>query len=339
MIKIYILATFIFYSLSLSAQTCTSLGCSKNYGTQNATSQTVVNTTNLACITSTRQVFWQFFYSPTGGNYTQAFTPTGSHDLDWVVFSVGAAPPSVSCPVNTATWASVTCNFANTTGSTGPGTDGTVATTAGNYYAVAVTVFGSGNWAFSIGTPQLGGSNLTAVNCPGVLPIKLESFTAALQNNNVLLKWGVSEELNVSHYEIEFGTDGRNFKTIGTIAATNSTDYSFTHSNGSFAEIIYYRLKTVDKDGTIQYSNIIRIHIKSTGKLSVMPNPVADFLTISGMTNKGKFRIVDVVGKVLLEKNVQQQALSINVTFIKTGLYLLQYFDGEKTQTQKFLKQ
>jgi Secretion system C-terminal sorting domain/Polysaccharide lyase len=172
-----------------------------------------------------------------------------------------------------------------------------------------------------------------------VLPIKLKSFTAVPQNNGVVLKWVVSEELNVSHYEATFSEDGRNFRTIVNIAANNNSNYSMVHNNAGSTGLVYYKLKIVDLDGKISYSNIIRVNVKETTSILIAKNPATNNLNISGLKSSGQISIADLTGKVLFQKNVLAQGLSIDISFMQPGLYFLYYFNGNKTETQKFLKQ
>lgn len=43
-----------------------------------------------------------------------------------------------------------------------------------------------------------------------IMPVRLESFNAALRNKQVLLNWATTEEVNVSHYVIERSANGIN---------------------------------------------------------------------------------------------------------------------------------
>ena len=344
--KICILLTgLIIYSLSLQAQNCVSLGCGNTYTvTTDGTQPSVVSGAEWGCYNGypIRETFWQFFYSPSGGNYTQSFSSPA--DLDWIVFDMGTTLPAISCPISPTAWTQIACDISyNPGGPTGPGVgvEAIAVTTAGHYYAVALILWEPLTLTFTFGNPQLGGSNLTVANCSAVLPVKLVSFTGELQNKNVLLKWLVAEEVNVSHYEVQSSIDARNFKTIGNVAAStnNNGKYSLVHPDPTSANgIIYYRLKTVDVDGKLSFSSIIKIQLKGASRMQITENPVLNNLNIGGLKSKGQIRIIDLTGKVLLEKKVQTQAMSINIPFIQTGMYLLQYADGTNTETQKFIK-
>lgn len=108
----------------------------------------------------------------------------------------------------------------------------------------------------------------SAITAP---PVKLGSFTVALNANNtnkVDLKWSTETESNLSHIMVERSTDGKNFKdaalvfTYGNTTATSA--YAFADNISKInAGTIYYRLRSVDVDGTTQVSDIQTIR---TGK-------------------------------------------------------------------------
>ena len=100
------------------------------------------------------------------------------------------------------------------------------------------------------------------------LPLDLLSFTGNLQNNNtVLLNWKTENEINTSHFVIERSTDGIRYSGIGNVTANGrnnaggSFNYSFTDNDAvnQSSQRLYYRLKMVDIDGSLKYSNIVSV--------------------------------------------------------------------------------
>ncbi len=110
------------------------------------------------------------------------------------------------------------------------------------------------------------------------LPIVLTQFYAQKQSSNVVLQWTTSSEKNVAQFVVERSSDGKAFKTIGTVAATGnssiSKNYSFTDQSPFTASDNYYRLRVQDLDGSITYSKIIIIKFSAglTTQLQVFPN-------------------------------------------------------------------
>ena len=138
-----------------------------------------------------------------------------------------------------------------------------------------------------------------------------------------------------------FSTDGLQYNTLGKIDATNAGKYKTTHEQvcESFpGKIIYYKLKTVDADGSFVLSNVITTKIKGSQNISIYENPVNDFLTIKGLKKIGTIRIADVNGKVLYEQSVNQENIKMNASFLQAGIYFLQYFNDGNTTSLKFIK-
>ena len=72
--------------------------------------------------------------------------------------------------------------------------------------------------------------------------------------------------------------------------------------------------------------------------LIVYPNPVVNTLRINPDYNIGSsFRIIDLTGKQVLAGRMLNQ--SINVSSLKSGVYLIELTDEEETFLQKFIKQ
>ena len=69
-------------------------------------------------------------------------------------------------------------------------------------------------------------------------------------------------------------------------------------------------------------------------QISISPNPVNDFLTLTLPTDNNEIKILDLQGKLLLQQNVGFSA-EINVSMLQTGTYVL-VVNGE---SYKFVKE
>jgi hypothetical protein len=171
------------------------------------------------------------------------------------------------------------------------------------------------------------------------LPIKLESFTAAPQNNTVVLRWVVSDEINVAQYEIEFSATATNFKSIGNTTANGSRNYSMLHT-APVTGFNYYRLKTTDKDGKVSYSDVRKVNFGKSGAVSIYPNPAVGFVNIAlanTMVNKpGTISLLSAEGKVVFQKhsNALSQTETITVNNLAGGKYIVQIFTDEEIVTR-----
>jgi hypothetical protein len=170
------------------------------------------------------------------------------------------------------------------------------------------------------------------------LPVKLISFQAQNNLSNVTAKWQVSNQIDVSHYEVERSFNATNFEKVGTVAAQlgNSTiSYSyqdFTSLRGN-ASIIYYRLKTVDLNGEFNYSNIVSVRNSKNNNILVdnLINPIGDKLNFNiTLSNPSlvNIKLTDSNGKIVQRKTLQLSAgrTSVNfsdVQFLSKGVYFL----------------
>ncbi|MBS1551707.1 MAG: T9SS type A sorting domain-containing protein [Bacteroidetes bacterium] len=112
------------------------------------------------------------------------------------------------------------------------------------------------------------------------LPVELSSFTSAVDNRDVVLKWSTVMELNNSGFDIERTSDHNSWTRIGNVAGNGTTNelrnYEFRDRN--LASGTYnYRLKQIDFNGNFEYfnlSNEVEIGIPDRFSLSQnYPNP------------------------------------------------------------------
>jgi hypothetical protein len=94
----------------------------------------------------------------------------------------------------------------------------------------------------------------------GPLPVTWLYFTGNKKNDkDALLKWATGSEINTKNFVLERSFNGNTFTATGMVnAAGNSsitTNYSFTDSNALKlpTNVLYYRLKQVDRDGRASY--------------------------------------------------------------------------------------
>src|SRR5664279_877573 len=283
--KFYILIVLTILYWSGFSQRCISLGCASAH-TGLVTDGTLADTSvspGLGCYAGNlfKQVFWEFFFSPAGGDFTQTFTPTSGTNLaiNYVIFDLGtSAPISTNCPVDYTGWTSDACDITDHPNQpVGPGLFAvTETTTAGHYYAVAIILWqgpnngGDAGYTFDVSAPLIAGDPLTPANCPGILPVKLSAFDATVRNCMVSLNWLVQSQSDFKNYDVQYSTDGATFQTIGTISGPiegASNKYVYQDNNPKQGNI-YYRLKMTDRDERYQYSKIIALNL-NCGKSSV----------------------------------------------------------------------
>ncbi len=178
------------------------------------------------------------------------------------------------------------------------------------------------------------------------LPVTLVSFTGTLTGDKAVLNWKTATELNVNSYLIEKSKDAIAFLAIGNVPARNSlsgSTYSFSDIE-SIKGQVYYRLKTVDKDGSFRYSKVVTIKAEASGltTVKIFPNPVTTSFTVSypAASEKATLSIVSADGKRIAEYIVAVGSIqrSVDVSELGAGQYFIIYKNGNQTTSGSFIK-
>ncbi len=175
----------------------------------------------------------------------------------------------------------------------------------------------------------------------GILPSKLLSFNGLKKGTAVTLNWETTNEINVKHYEVEQSIDGNSFIKIDVVNAKNNAvknNYSTADYTDWVSNTKYYRLKTVDVNGVIEYSNILKFNIGTEIKIETFPNPTKGNIVISGLNGEGTIDIFTIDGKKIMQKNVRAQTMLLDINNISNGTYILQYNNNNGKQQLKFVK-
>lgn len=171
-------------------------------------------------------------------------------------------------------------------------------------------------------------------NCSNVVPITLQHFTAKQKNGQqVQCSWQSLQEINGSHYIVQRGTTPTYFTNMHTIpTAGKPSAYSFTDTLNAGAlqgaKNLFYRLVMVEKDGTIQYSNIAAIDLTQKQQIQVYPNPANNhvMLILPYPTQKVEpVQLYNLQGTLVLQThlNAFTQILNIPIQTLPKATYLI----------------
>ncbi|OWP61943.1 hypothetical protein CDA63_16710 [Hymenobacter amundsenii] len=165
------------------------------------------------------------------------------------------------------------------------------------------------------------------------LPVVLVNFTATPAYPRALLRWTTATEENNSHFEVERSLDGVKFQRIGRVAGHGTTaeaqQYTYPDNmNPPPAQVLYYRLRQVDKDGSGTYSPVAAVTFRTpvaAPTVLLYPNPVTTVLNValSGMELGGRLVVVALSGQVLLEKVITAPETALDVQQLPAGTYSL----------------
>jgi aminopeptidase N len=170
------------------------------------------------------------------------------------------------------------------------------------------------------------------------------NFTGVKQADNNKLLWGVDNSHDYAAFEIEKSADGIAFEKIGTINASdfpNKFDFSYNDYKLS-AGPAYYRIKIIQKDGSVVYTKTISIANKAAnGAYTITPNPASDYILISstGSREIADIKIYDATGRVvkeLLKQSFVNNTVKITVADLGVGNYFVEI---QSANNSRFTKQ
>jgi hypothetical protein len=142
-----------------------------------------------------------------------------------------------------------------------------------------------------------------------ILPVELVHFDGVQNNGKTYLRWTTATELNSKSFFIERRKPLSSWETIGEVATKGNTSsqqqYEFVDEVPSTISSLY-RLRQVDLDGTIHYSQSIRVEHRfgTEPDFVVYPNPASDaawVYTGSPLTAGSRIQVIDLQGRVLID--------------------------------------
>ncbi len=151
-----------------------------------------------------------------------------------------------------------------------------------------------------------------------VMPVTFTSISAAQKNSNILVQWDVENESGIQQYEVEQSADGSQFTQVATVAVNTNGQgsYSWLDENVS-SGYHYYRVRSVGKDGQIQYTNIVKVLIgNQDASVSIYPNPIINgdiHIQLNHQpTGVYGIRLLNSLGQVMISKVINHINASSN---------------------------
>jgi hypothetical protein len=174
------------------------------------------------------------------------------------------------------------------------------------------------------------------------LPVTLTSFAAVRQAGGaVQVRWATASEQHSSRFEVQRSADAATFVTIATEAAHGSTRQAqaYTSTDGT-APIckLYYRLKEVDTDSSVQYSPVVALAATTAAATQMLyPNPTHDRLIVPVAAGQS-VQVLDLAGHQLQTAFLPQSG-EVNVQELPIGTYVLRVLLDDQWQAFRFTKQ
>ena len=173
------------------------------------------------------------------------------------------------------------------------------------------------------------------------LPITGLKLHLTKVGKTVKLDWRTETELRTSSFEVERSLDGQHFTSIGQLsAAGNSTTqqfYSFT-DKAPASGVNMYRIKTVDQDGSAEFSDIQSIELSATAGLTIYPNPASTYIVLPTIAVGQSVHIYSVSGHQVISNLKVPSSGRVDVSSLSAGVYLAVLTDGHHKTVLRFIK-
>jgi hypothetical protein len=166
------------------------------------------------------------------------------------------------------------------------------------------------------------------------LPVKLLSFDPRKNNNGLVdATWTVAEETRMQTYVVEHSTDGNNFSTVFSIPANNNAGIHRYAANDLplLNGKNFYRLKMIDQQQAIRYSDLRQLNNGAKNIITLYPNPAKEKIFIQSTSAGGHYRIVDPLGRTILQGTINATNNGIDIRALAAGSYWL-IFDTKSTR-------
>ena len=169
---------------------------------------------------------------------------------------------------------------------------------------------------------------------------KLINFNAQKADHQVNVIWKTQNEANYTHFTVERSTDaGKTYNVIGGFLSSDQGTYSLLDKNPVTGQNLY-RLKQVDFDNAITYSNVVPVmydntsnYLNAKNKINVYPNPASSLINLSVPDNSSadnfNIRIMNSSGILVKQVASSPNEWKGNISNLLTGTYVIEVINNK----------
>ncbi len=186
------------------------------------------------------------------------------------------------------------------------------------------------------------------------LDAEIVDLTATPINNSYInVNWTTNKEIDVDFFVVERSTDNTNFSPITTHDAVGNSQVAQRYDIDDQAVLpninYYYRIKTVNVDGTTSHTNSVVASLKKAGNVqtvNLFPNPLhtgsATIEVTSELDKEASIIVYDAVGQRILARNINIQrglnTYQLEVQDWPSGLYYIHLSSADASTVKELIK-
>jgi len=187
------------------------------------------------------------------------------------------------------------------------------------------------------------------------LPVELLSFAAERRGEAARLNWRTASEKNNDYFGVEVSVDGRSYREFARVAgrgnSTTPQDYElYDPALMTYrTDLVYYRLRQVDTDGTVTYSPVATVQVPFAGfAASAAPNPLNNDGTririSTGAAGPAELAVYDGVGRLMMGRRTELKIGTNEVDLtdagqLASGVYFLKVSQGTQHAMLKLVRE
>ena len=198
---------------------------------------------------------------------------------------------------------------------------------------------------FDAQTGTVGAANTTYCSLRP-LPVELAAFTAEVLKGQVQLRWVTASEQNSAVFVVERSAQGEAYEALRELSAQgNSTAVTVyaTLDAQPLPGTSYYRLRQVDRDGTVAYSPVAKVSVAPRAlPVRAYPNPITDHLTLdltAAAAGPCAVRVLSLTGQAVRTATLDGgRVQDVPLTGLPAGLYVLHVHTAQGSTVQRIEK-
>lgn len=187
-----------------------------------------------------------------------------------------------------------------------------------------------------------------------LLDVEIVDLSATPINNNYInVSWTTNKEIDLDYFVIERSADNANFVPLTTHDAVGNSQIAqqyFIDDRAVLPNInYYYRIKSINMDGTTNYTNSVVASLKKEGNIqtvNLFPNPLrtgsATIEVTSELDKDASITVYDGIGQLIMMRDIQIQrglnTYQIDAQNWPGGVYYIHLNSADASTVKELIK-